>query len=188
MTRSERERTPKYCFTGETKSYQHRTLYRIQACRAFGTVKAGEVGGWIEKQENLSHEDTCWVSDEAIVCDDAWVHGHAQIQKRAKVRDQAEVYGYVVVSDFTIVSEHARLKQRAEVFDHAKVKGYAVISDFARIQDYAEISGQAWVYQYAIVGGWEQIGGRERIISDSLHKKYFQRKLQFWTETKRLFD
>ena len=187
MTLSEKERTPKYCFTGETKSYQHRTLYRIQACRSFGTVKAGEIGGWIQKQENLSHEGTCWVSDAAIVCDDAWIHGDAQIQKWAKVRDEAEVYGYVVVSDCAIVSEQARLTQHAEIFDHAKVKGCAVISDRARIQDYAEISDQAWVYQYAVVGGWEQIGGRERIISDSLNKKHFQRKLQFWTKREQFF-
>ncbi|EMW6231125.1 hypothetical protein [Enterococcus faecium] len=47
MARSERERTPKYCFTGETKSYQHRTLYRIQA---FGTVKAGEISDSLHKK------------------------------------------------------------------------------------------------------------------------------------------
>ncbi|MDE5977041.1 MAG: hypothetical protein K2G70_01045 [Turicibacter sp.] len=35
------------------------TLYRIRALRDFGDVKQGDVGGYIEKEENLSHEGYC---------------------------------------------------------------------------------------------------------------------------------
>ena len=34
-------------------------LLRITAARAFGTVKADEVGGLIESEANLSHDDLC---------------------------------------------------------------------------------------------------------------------------------
>lgn len=43
----------KYEFTGEVKLWFGRTLHQIRACVSFGEVKAGEVGGWIEKEENL---------------------------------------------------------------------------------------------------------------------------------------
>ena len=38
----------------------------------FGNVKKGDLGGWIEKEDNLSQEGDCWVFG------DAWVYGDAR--------------------------------------------------------------------------------------------------------------
>lgn len=46
-------------------------LHRIIALRDLGEVKKGDIGGWIEGQENLSHDDDCWVYGEARVCNNA---------------------------------------------------------------------------------------------------------------------
>lgn len=46
----------KYEFTGETKAIFGRTLRKIKAVVKFGIVEVGELGGWIEKEENLAHE------------------------------------------------------------------------------------------------------------------------------------
>lgn len=48
----------KYEMTDETKIVNGRRLHRIKALRDFGSVKAGELGGWIQCEENLSHEGT----------------------------------------------------------------------------------------------------------------------------------
>lgn len=45
----------KYELTSETKVVFGRTLHRIQALISFGNVEAGELGGWVEKEENLDH-------------------------------------------------------------------------------------------------------------------------------------
>ena len=65
----------KYEFTGETMERSGRTLYRIRAVRDFGDVKAGDLGGWIEKEGNLDHFGNAWVYG------DAWVHGDAMVEK-----------------------------------------------------------------------------------------------------------
>ena len=57
--------TKKYRFTGETMEYNGIILHRIQALVDFLEVKAGDLGGWIEKEENLSQEGECWVYDES---------------------------------------------------------------------------------------------------------------------------
>jgi len=58
----------KYELTGETKTLPCGTvLHRIRALRDFGSVKAGDLGGWIESELNLSHEGDCWVSGNAKV-------------------------------------------------------------------------------------------------------------------------
>ena len=57
----------KYEFTGDTQKACGCTLRQIRALRSFGSVTAGDLGGWIEKEENLSHEGACWVGDSAQV-------------------------------------------------------------------------------------------------------------------------
>lgn len=67
----------KFEFTGETKTislfFRTATLHRIRAVAEFGLVKIGDLGGWIEKEENLSHEGKAWV------CGDAKVWGNAKV-------------------------------------------------------------------------------------------------------------
>ena len=56
----------KWKFNGETMTNDDgKTLHRIVATEDFGCVEAGEVGGWIEKEENL--RDSAWVRDSAVV-------------------------------------------------------------------------------------------------------------------------
>ena len=42
-------------------------LYRIKALIEFGGVTAGELGGYIEKEENLDHDGNAWVCGNAQV-------------------------------------------------------------------------------------------------------------------------
>lgn len=61
----------KYELIDETQEWNGRILHRIRALADFGDVKAGELGGWIEKEENLSHNDDAWVYGDARVYGDA---------------------------------------------------------------------------------------------------------------------
>ena len=45
----------KYILTDEIRAFYGKILHRIQAVRDFDNVKTGDLGGWIEKEENLSH-------------------------------------------------------------------------------------------------------------------------------------
>ena len=72
----------KYEFTGETKKtgiFGNITVRRIRATAAFGLVKVGDLGGWIEKEENLSRENNAWVYGDAKVYGDAEVCGDAKV-------------------------------------------------------------------------------------------------------------
>jgi hypothetical protein len=57
----------KYKLTNETKKHGEATLYRIQALKDFGAVKAGDLGGWVANRCNLSQEGDCWVRGIAHV-------------------------------------------------------------------------------------------------------------------------
>ena len=59
----------------QTIDVQGHKLFRIRALRDFGDVKAGEEGGYIESENNLSTEDDAWVYDNARVFGNARVSG-----------------------------------------------------------------------------------------------------------------
>ena len=123
----------KYELTEETVTVYGKTLYRIRAVRDFGSVKTGEFGGYIEKEENLSHFGNAWVSgnawvfDNARVYDNAWVFGDAWVSGNARVSDNARVFG------------------NAWVYGDARVSGNAWAYGEARV------SGNAWAYGNAEV-------------------------------------
>lgn len=77
----------KYELTDEKIIVCGTTLYRIRALRDIGDcVKAGDLGGFVESENNLSHSGSSWVFDnaqvydKAQVCDNAWVCGDAVIR------------------------------------------------------------------------------------------------------------
>ncbi len=67
----------KYELTTDTKIFLGRKLFRIKALISFGDVKAGDMGGYVEKESNLSHGGDAWVYDNARVYGDAWISGNA---------------------------------------------------------------------------------------------------------------
>ena len=87
----------KYELTEEKKVFLGRTLYRIRALKDFelldGTIiHAGDLGGWIEKEDNLSQEGSARVSGDARVSDNARVSGDARVSGNARVSGDAWVY------------------------------------------------------------------------------------------------
>lgn len=87
-------------------------LHRIKALCDIGKfVKAGDLGGYVEKEDNLSFapKDTAWLYDDAVACDDAVVEKGASLQNRA------------------VACDHAMVTQNAELFDDARAEDDAYI-------------------------------------------------------------
>jgi hypothetical protein len=74
-------------------------FYRVKALKDFNNVKAGDLGGFVENEANLSQEGECWIFGNAYVLGDARVYGNARVfgnarvYGNARVFDDAHVYG-----------------------------------------------------------------------------------------------
>ena len=84
----------------DTIDWFGRKLFRIQAKINFGAVEAGDIGGYIEKEDNLSENGNAWVYDDARVSDDARVYDDAEVYGNARVYGNAEVCGNALVKSF----------------------------------------------------------------------------------------
>ena len=94
-----------------------RKLFKIRALvdiESIG-VKAGEEGGYVEREYNLSHFGNAWVSGNARV------YGNAEVSGNARVYGNAEVYG------------NARVSGNARVYGNAEVSGNARVYGDARV-------------------------------------------------------
>ena len=107
----------KYELTNESIKVDEHTLYRIKALKDFDNIHAGDLGGWIESENNLSHECYCWVAGNAMVYGNAKVYGNARIFCDAQVYGNAKIYGHAYVY------ENARVYGNAEVYDNAFIHG-----------------------------------------------------------------
>ena len=107
----------KYELTSDVMvNWEGKKLFRIKALTNFGNVSMGELGGFIEKEDNLS------------ISGDAWVSGNAQVYGYAQVYGNALVYGDAWVSGNAQVYGDAWVYGNTRVYGNAQVYGYAQVS------------------------------------------------------------
>ena len=87
----------KYELTEEKINWCGKTLHRIRACKDFVTasglqIKAGDLGGYVENECNLSQYGNAWVCGDAKVCGNAKVYGNAKVCGDTWVCGNAKVY------------------------------------------------------------------------------------------------
>ena len=51
----------KYTITSNILTIDDRDFFQVKALKDFGSVKAGDLGGYIQSSENLSQEGNCWI-------------------------------------------------------------------------------------------------------------------------------
>lgn len=125
----------KYEFTDETKRIGDVVLHRIKAVRDFGNVYAGDLGGWIEKERNLSHYDNSWVYSNAQVYDDAWVCDNAQVYGNAQVCGNSWVYDNARVYGDAWVCGDAQINKLKDILVITPIGGRSDTTTFFKTQD-----------------------------------------------------
>ena len=105
-------------------------LFRVKLTIDCKWGKAGDLGGWVQKDENI--QGFAWISGDAQVSgnaqisDNAWISGDAQVSGNAQISDNARVYG------------------ESQVYGNSRVYGDAQISGGARVYGESQVHGDAW--------------------------------------------
>ena len=168
--------------SNETKKYElvksesivhnGRTLYRIRALREFTisrgvAIKVGDIGGFVESENNLSQEDICWIFDDAKVYENAKICGDAKICCDAKVFGNAKVWGDAFVLDDAEVWGNAKICDKARIFGKAAIFENAEISDYSQVYENAIVSDTAWVFGNAKIYGNAKICEKAQIYGNA---------------------
>lgn len=160
----------KYELTDETITMYGATLHRIRATREFSfldrqkstwdnlvyqTVKPGDLGGFIQSEDNLSDVGNCWISADGVVMGNARVVGRAHV-------DEATVVDNAVIAEDALVCGAARVEGDARITDFA-------IIDSGRVGERAYIGGHMRVVDHAYVAGDSTMTGSGVIASNRDH-------------------
>lgn len=163
----------KYELTDETRVWEGRTLHRIRALIELEldtgeTVKPGDLGGWVESEQNLAQQSNAWVSDEAIVCDAARCYESAWVGNHAIVSEYASVFGAAWVSQNAQCSGHASISDNAWLRENAKAHEFVVVAGNVWVRGDSEVLGHAKIVgdlkiRSAVVCGFTEIRDTEDI-------------------------
>lgn len=151
--------------------YENRKLYRIEALKdlivyCHHKIKKGRLGGWIEKEDNLSQEGNCWIDgdakvyDNAKILDDAIIYENAEVFENAKIYGKAYVYGNAYVLGNTEVFEIGKVCGKSILLNNTKIHGSAFIKGKKIVN--SDISGCCEVEDNSEVFN-SQIYGRSKI-------------------------
>lgn len=143
----------------DTIEVEGHALHRIRLLKDLGHVKAGTLGGYIEKEDNLSHSGECWVANEAKVYGDASVRENAIVDDVAVVKDRATLMEMAYICDSAVVCDHVMIRGTASVNEDAVVGGEVDISESSYICGNASIKGEGFICDGAYVSGNTVIDG-----------------------------
>ena len=77
-------------------------LHRIRArCQVNEQVGPGALGGYVQTEDNLSQDGTCWIYNQAICCEEA------------VVEDDGRMFDGAVARGSALISGDARMFERA---------------------------------------------------------------------------
>lgn len=87
-------------------------VYRIRALKDIENrhqnIKAGDLGGYVQSERNLSQNNNCWIFDDAIVFDNANVIQNANICDHAQISDNAIIIGYATIMGHSKICDHGK--------------------------------------------------------------------------------
>lgn len=165
----------KYELTDETIEWGIHTLHRIRALvKISSEVRKGDLGGFVESENNLSQEGDCWVFDEAKIAGNARVEEDARVSEKSIVCENACVTGSCCVYGKALVCDNAKILGDSSVGGNAFIRGNATIMDRAIVSENiiayqnAIISGNAKVVGAAEVYENAMITGKARVCGDAI--------------------
>lgn len=127
-------------------------LHRIRALEDFGDVKKGDIGGWVESEDNLDifcgHS---WIYDDAIVCGNAIASGYCQIRENAIITDNVEIRDFAKISGNVKIFDNCMICEHAEITDNVIISGKCCISGETEINKNVRISGNVFIHGYSSI-------------------------------------
>ena len=156
----------KYELTNEKIDIGTDIFYRVRALKNFHNVKAGDLGGCVESEANLSHYGNCWISTRTYVYGNARIYGDAYVSGIA-------IYG----NSWTMQILNTMVSGNARIYGDAKVYGCNWIGENAHIYGNAYICGNGSMRICGNIklnhGTWSQcvkINGMRYLLSPTLEK------------------
>ena len=148
-------------------------LHRIQALREINNaVSAGDLGGYVESEANLSFEpgDNAWIYADAIVCGEAYVDNDSELHNSTVACDNAYITNAAVMMMASRAEDDSFLSG-ATLTEYARISGMSVVQSLPDRRDSApSISGSSCVYG-RVIGDVTLLGSTVVMSSETIENR-----------------
>lgn len=152
---------------------QETRVYRIQAKKNFGDVKAGDLGGYVSDLKSIGQSGKAWVYDDAIVSGTARITGDAQVKGDSHISSMVRVRGDMVIENETL-STNTRQYRYIETpedliepkFEEKVIIEQPIENDRNTLDDFIDNPHRTY---------WEHLSTPER---EELSKRVYERELK----------
>lgn len=103
----------------------------MQAWNPGTWAESGDLGGFVESENNLSQDGDCWIYDEASAVGQSVVKDNAMLRDEAFIQDNAIVSGEAIVQDSSSLYGNSCVKDNAVVHGRSSLSGRAIVKDDA---------------------------------------------------------
>ena len=145
----------KYELSDITMEFGIKTLYRIRALKDFSGVKAGDLGGWVSSENNLSQEGNCWIYDEAKCMDNA------------RMYDDSCMYGYSEMYDSSRMHGDSKMHNYSEMHNSSRMYGYSKMYGCSEMHDSSTMYGNSIMYGNSMMCGHSKMFDNSEMFDDS---------------------
>ena len=139
----------KYELTDITMEFEGRTLYRIRALEDFYDVEKGDLGGWLQSEDNLSQEGYCWIYDNAKCVDNARMYDNSRIYNNAVMYDYSAMYDDSRMYDYSAMYDNSRMYDYGRMYDDSAMYGCSEIYEDSVMFDYSAMYGNSAMYGHS---------------------------------------
>lgn len=136
-------------------------LHRIRALRDVREdVHAGDLGGFVQSEKNLSQEGQCWIADNAVAAEEAHVSGDAILwdyscaRGCAAISGVSRIGGQAIIEDSAIIAAgyvhgNVHVSGNAKIHANSVTGGIPVVMEGATV--YGTLGGEIEVHEHAVI-------------------------------------
>ena len=129
-----------------TIEWKGHTLHRIKALIDFNDVRKGDIGGYVEKEKNLSQYGDCWI------------YNNAKAMDSSRLYDNSAMYDYSIMFDNSIMRDNSEMHDDSELhgnsamynnsmmFDNSSMHDSSIMYDSSEMHDNSTLNNSAKLY------------------------------------------
>ena len=145
-------------------------LYQIRALKSFyidefTEIKTGQLGGYVESEENLSQQGSCWIYNNVKIRGNVKVYESAILCGAVRAYGNAKIHGECNIGGDIFITGNAEIKGEARIAAGGEITGNTVIERMPYI------TGNVYIAGDTLISGNVEIYGRCNIKNGKILKQ-----------------
>ena len=129
-----------------TTEYKDGLRYRVKALKDFGSVKKGDIGGFVTNEHNLSQDGNCWIYDDAKIFDSSEIYNNAKMFNNSKMFDNSRMYDDSRMFDDCEMHDNSEMCDNSKMFDNSRMFDNSIMHDNSKMHNNSKMFDNSIMY------------------------------------------